>query len=283
MLSSSATEIIKTSDTRQLPNACQRSDASAGRPVARHGQRRVGPPFNARHRDRLAARQPADNRSPIRSRQAIEDVTCGPRAAGIARYSASRSSARIRCDSGTGTCSAFERELNPVGSAGTGGCASRLRLRDREATPSLYAPGYFVSTCAEEYSRSARAAEEGIALCQESISSSTSRRTLTSRSGVTHMFQTCRLRLSASATSPLIPEVVPPLLTPEAYTRSSMDERAFARVAEDYTGRRLRPRIGLSVMPLETRREAIVGLATEGDRLGYDGFFLPETWAYDIT
>src|SRR3989449_1261942 len=62
-----------------------------------------------------------------------------------------------------------------------------------------------------------------------------------------------------------------------------MDERAFARVAEDYTGRRLRPRIGLSVMPLESRREAIVGLATEGDRLGYDGFFLPETWAYDIT
>ncbi len=45
----------------------------------------------------------------------------------------------------------------------------------------------------------------------------------------------------------------------------------------------MRPRIGLSVMPLETRHEAIVGLATEGDRLGYDGFFLPETWAYDIT
>jgi len=36
-------------------------------------------------------------------------------------------------------------------------------------------------------------------------------------------------------------------------------------------------------MPLETRREAILALATEGDRLGYDGFFLPETWAYDIT
>src|SRR5205814_153285 len=45
----------------------------------------------------------------------------------------------------------------------------------------------------------------------------------------------------------------------------------------------MRPRIGLSVMPLETRREAIVGLATEADRLGYDGFFLPETWAYDVT
>ncbi len=45
----------------------------------------------------------------------------------------------------------------------------------------------------------------------------------------------------------------------------------------------MRPRIGLSVMPLETGREAIIGLATEGDRLGYDGFFLPETWAYDTT
>jgi len=45
----------------------------------------------------------------------------------------------------------------------------------------------------------------------------------------------------------------------------------------------MRPRIGLSVMPLETRREAIIGLATEGDRLGYDGFFMPETWGYDMT
>src|SRR5437016_9034853 len=86
---------------------------------------------------------------------------------GSRRYSASRSSARIRCDSGTGTCSAFERELNPVGSAGTGGFAPRLRLRGREAMPALYALGYFVSTCPEGYSRSARAAEEGIALCQE--------------------------------------------------------------------------------------------------------------------
>ena len=45
----------------------------------------------------------------------------------------------------------------------------------------------------------------------------------------------------------------------------------------------MHPRIGLSVMPLETRREAIIDLATEGDRLGYDGFFMPETWAYDMT
>src|SRR5215467_9521438 len=45
----------------------------------------------------------------------------------------------------------------------------------------------------------------------------------------------------------------------------------------------MRTRIGLSVMPLETRREAIIGLATQGDRLGYDGFFVPETWSYDMT
>jgi len=36
-------------------------------------------------------------------------------------------------------------------------------------------------------------------------------------------------------------------------------------------------------MLLESRREAIIELATEGDRLGYDGFFMPEAWAYDMT
>jgi alkanesulfonate monooxygenase SsuD/methylene tetrahydromethanopterin reductase-like flavin-dependent oxidoreductase (luciferase family) len=36
-------------------------------------------------------------------------------------------------------------------------------------------------------------------------------------------------------------------------------------------------------MLLEKRREAIIALATEGDRLGYDGFFMPEGWAYDMT
>jgi alkanesulfonate monooxygenase SsuD/methylene tetrahydromethanopterin reductase-like flavin-dependent oxidoreductase (luciferase family) len=45
----------------------------------------------------------------------------------------------------------------------------------------------------------------------------------------------------------------------------------------------MRARIGVSVMPLETRREVIIGLATEADRLGYDGFFMPETWAFDMT
>jgi alkanesulfonate monooxygenase SsuD/methylene tetrahydromethanopterin reductase-like flavin-dependent oxidoreductase (luciferase family) len=49
------------------------------------------------------------------------------------------------------------------------------------------------------------------------------------------------------------------------------------------TVHRMRPRIGLSVMLLETRREAIIDLAIEGDRLGYDGFFMPEAWAYDMT
>lgn len=45
----------------------------------------------------------------------------------------------------------------------------------------------------------------------------------------------------------------------------------------------MRQRIGLSVMLLETRREAIIGLAAEGDRLGYDGFFMPEAWGLDMT
>jgi alkanesulfonate monooxygenase SsuD/methylene tetrahydromethanopterin reductase-like flavin-dependent oxidoreductase (luciferase family) len=43
------------------------------------------------------------------------------------------------------------------------------------------------------------------------------------------------------------------------------------------------PRIGLSIMLLESRREAIIDLAIEGDRLGYDGFFMPEAWGYDMT
>src|SRR5215468_3164701 len=45
----------------------------------------------------------------------------------------------------------------------------------------------------------------------------------------------------------------------------------------------MRPRIGLSIMLLESRPEAIIDLATEGDRLGYDGFFMPEAWGYDMT
>jgi alkanesulfonate monooxygenase SsuD/methylene tetrahydromethanopterin reductase-like flavin-dependent oxidoreductase (luciferase family) len=36
-------------------------------------------------------------------------------------------------------------------------------------------------------------------------------------------------------------------------------------------------------MPLENRREVLLSLATAADRRGYDGYFLPETWAYDTT
>jgi alkanesulfonate monooxygenase SsuD/methylene tetrahydromethanopterin reductase-like flavin-dependent oxidoreductase (luciferase family) len=43
------------------------------------------------------------------------------------------------------------------------------------------------------------------------------------------------------------------------------------------------PLIGVSVMPLDNRRDALVRVATTADRLGYHGFFLPETWAHDIT
>lgn len=41
--------------------------------------------------------------------------------------------------------------------------------------------------------------------------------------------------------------------------------------------------LGVSVMPLDNRREALVALAVEADRLGYDAFFLPETWALDVS
>jgi alkanesulfonate monooxygenase SsuD/methylene tetrahydromethanopterin reductase-like flavin-dependent oxidoreductase (luciferase family) len=41
--------------------------------------------------------------------------------------------------------------------------------------------------------------------------------------------------------------------------------------------------VGVSVMPLENRREALIGVATTAERLGYNAYFLPETWAQDIT
>jgi alkanesulfonate monooxygenase SsuD/methylene tetrahydromethanopterin reductase-like flavin-dependent oxidoreductase (luciferase family) len=41
--------------------------------------------------------------------------------------------------------------------------------------------------------------------------------------------------------------------------------------------------IAVSVMPLETRRDVLIAVARMADRLGYDAFFMPETWANDIT
>src|SRR5262244_1596356 len=41
--------------------------------------------------------------------------------------------------------------------------------------------------------------------------------------------------------------------------------------------------VGVSVMPLDNRRDALVDVATTAERLGYDGYFLPETWAHDVT
>jgi alkanesulfonate monooxygenase SsuD/methylene tetrahydromethanopterin reductase-like flavin-dependent oxidoreductase (luciferase family) len=41
--------------------------------------------------------------------------------------------------------------------------------------------------------------------------------------------------------------------------------------------------LAVAVMPLETRREAILHLATTADRLGYHTLFLPETWSHDVT
>ena len=41
--------------------------------------------------------------------------------------------------------------------------------------------------------------------------------------------------------------------------------------------------VGVSVMPLDNRRETLVGVAMTAERLGFDAYFLPETWAHDIT
>jgi alkanesulfonate monooxygenase SsuD/methylene tetrahydromethanopterin reductase-like flavin-dependent oxidoreductase (luciferase family) len=41
--------------------------------------------------------------------------------------------------------------------------------------------------------------------------------------------------------------------------------------------------IGVSVMPLDNRRETLVGVASIAERLGYSSYFLPETWAHDVT
>ncbi|HEU5320004.1 MAG TPA: LLM class flavin-dependent oxidoreductase, partial [Methylomirabilota bacterium] len=42
-------------------------------------------------------------------------------------------------------------------------------------------------------------------------------------------------------------------------------------------------RVGVSLMPLETRRDVLVSTAVAADRLGYHGFYLPEAWTFDVT
>jgi alkanesulfonate monooxygenase SsuD/methylene tetrahydromethanopterin reductase-like flavin-dependent oxidoreductase (luciferase family) len=41
------------------------------------------------------------------------------------------------------------------------------------------------------------------------------------------------------------------------------------------------PRVAVSLMPLETRRETLVATALAAERRGFDAYVLPETWAYD--
>src|SRR5215510_5372086 len=41
--------------------------------------------------------------------------------------------------------------------------------------------------------------------------------------------------------------------------------------------------LGVSVMPLDNRRDALIGVGVLAERLGFDGYFLPETWAHDVT
>jgi alkanesulfonate monooxygenase SsuD/methylene tetrahydromethanopterin reductase-like flavin-dependent oxidoreductase (luciferase family) len=42
-------------------------------------------------------------------------------------------------------------------------------------------------------------------------------------------------------------------------------------------------RLAVTVMPLENRRELILSLATGAERHGYDAFFMPESWSWDMT
>jgi len=41
--------------------------------------------------------------------------------------------------------------------------------------------------------------------------------------------------------------------------------------------------LAVTLMPLENRREVVLSLASSAERAGYDGFFMPETWSWDIT
>jgi alkanesulfonate monooxygenase SsuD/methylene tetrahydromethanopterin reductase-like flavin-dependent oxidoreductase (luciferase family) len=40
--------------------------------------------------------------------------------------------------------------------------------------------------------------------------------------------------------------------------------------------------LAVALMPLETRRDTILDLATRADDLGYEAMFLPETWSHDV-
>jgi len=41
--------------------------------------------------------------------------------------------------------------------------------------------------------------------------------------------------------------------------------------------------LGVSVMPLDNRRPALIHVAAIAEQLGYSAYFLPETWAHDVT
>jgi alkanesulfonate monooxygenase SsuD/methylene tetrahydromethanopterin reductase-like flavin-dependent oxidoreductase (luciferase family) len=41
--------------------------------------------------------------------------------------------------------------------------------------------------------------------------------------------------------------------------------------------------VGVSVMPLDNRRDTLIGVAASAERLGFGAYFLPETWAHDVT
>jgi alkanesulfonate monooxygenase SsuD/methylene tetrahydromethanopterin reductase-like flavin-dependent oxidoreductase (luciferase family) len=43
------------------------------------------------------------------------------------------------------------------------------------------------------------------------------------------------------------------------------------------------PPLAVAMMPMETRRDAILHLASRADEIGYEALFLPETWSHDTT
>ena len=40
--------------------------------------------------------------------------------------------------------------------------------------------------------------------------------------------------------------------------------------------------VGVALMPLESRRDTILHVAASAEELGYEAFFLPETWSHDV-
>src|SRR5262245_7137428 len=76
-----------------------------------------------------------------------------------------------------------------------------------------------------------------------------------------------------------------PRLLPSSYDASGCAVQSSRRIRDPVAAESpvSAARLAVSVMPLENRRETLLAVASGADRRGYDGFFLPETWAFDVT